>query len=525
VSGDRVSLSVNDEPSSTFVIPLQAGAEPRIIYVRLSSTSTRLAHFEVLSGPDLRREGSRLDHLGALYLTIIGVFLLWGLVQLGYKPNILLLTFVVYQAATLLFSLGMLGYARLYLSDILSPEWIDHTTSVPAVAATGAVMFFCIQLLREISDRPWYSTAEKMVVIVYATFLSVMLLGLKRPILQLNMIIILVVPIVFLVLSWVAQPARGVIAKLSEPPEARLPKPVVIVFFAVSCFFTLMTALPALGLLPGVEISLYIVLFYALTSGSLMVSVLYYRGIIILRRQTALAAEAGEQRLRAEQERKNRLERERLLAMLGHELKTPLATMRMLLMDREIPGKAAERLQSSVTDMAHVVERTVQTSQVEDDAIEVRISGCDLQYLVAEVLKTLPGGEKITFVREDNVAPLRTQTDGFLVQVILRNLLDNGLKYSAADSPILVMINPVNEGNRWSISVSNRPGHAGWPDRTRVFDKYYRSPTASHRSGSGLGLYMIQGIAKTLGGRIVYEPDATWVRFRLEFPYIPEVGS
>ena len=518
-TGDRVPLTKSSEPATAFVLRLSAGPAARDIFIRLASTSTRLAHFEVLTATELRRDTSRLDHLGAIYLTIIGVFLLWGVVQLFSRPNVLLVTFVVFQACTFVFSLGMLGYVRFYLSEHLSSAWIDFSTSLPAVAATGAVMFFCVQLLKEISDYPWYRRVEQLILISYAGLMALMLIGVVRPILAINMAMVLIVPITVLILSLLVR--RSVVRPQgSDPPQAQLPGFVVVGFFAISCLFTLMTALPALGLLPGAEISLYIVLFYALTSGVLMVSVLYYRGLILLRRQTALASEAGNQRLRAEQERKSRLERERLLAMLGHELKTPLATMRMLLMDREIPEKTAQRIQSSVTDMAHVVERTVQTSQVEDGAIEVHMANCEVVTLVGDLLKTMPGHGRLELVHAEG-ATLGTRTDPYLLQVILRNLLDNALKYSAADAPVRIVIDSVNAANKWNITVSNRPGHAGWPDRQKVFEKYYRSPTASHRSGSGLGLYMIQGLARTLRGRLVYEPDAQWVRFRLEVTHSP----
>jgi hypothetical protein len=101
-TGDRVPLTKSSEPATAFVLRLSAGPAARDIFIRLASTSTRLAHFEVLTATELRRDTSRLDHLGAIYLTIIGVFLLWGVVQLFSRPNVLLVTFVVFQACTYL---------------------------------------------------------------------------------------------------------------------------------------------------------------------------------------------------------------------------------------------------------------------------------------------------------------------------------------------------------------------------------------------------------------------------------------
>ncbi|MFM1881287.1 MAG: hypothetical protein RLZZ344_1521 [Pseudomonadota bacterium] len=522
VVGDRHPFDTHSEPATAFVVRLSAGSQARDIYIRLVSTSTRLAHFEALTGPQLRRETTRLDQLTALYLTIVGVFLVWGIVQVLTRPNILLVTFVVFQAGTIFFSLGMLGYARFYLSEYLSITWIDFFTSLPAVTATGAVMFFCVQLLKEISYYPWYQKLEKGILLVYTGLLGAMFFGGVRAVLTINMMLVLIAPISLLLFSLII-PRANTLLHTRQSTEARLPRFVVVGFFAFSCLFTLMTALPALGILQGAEISLYIVLFYSVTSGCLMVSVLYYRGLILLRRQTALAAEAGNQKLRAEQEYKSRLERERLLAMLGHELKTPLATVRMLLMDREIPERTAQKIQSSITDMAQVVERTVQTSQVEDGAIEVRHADCDVIALVADLVKGLAGRDRIEIAHAEGLI-VKTRTDPYLVQVILRNLLDNGLKYGDPNAPVRLTIEAVNTMNCWSITVANRPGHAGWPERQKVFEKYYRSPTASHRSGSGLGLYMIQGLARAMEGRLLYEPDAQWVRFRLEMVHIPVKG-
>lgn len=68
------------------------------------------------------------------------------------------------------------------------------------------------------------------------------------------------------------------------------------------------------------------------------------------------------------------------------------------------------------------------------------------------------------------------------------------------------------------IRVTNEPGEAGWPDPDRVFRKYYRSPGARRGSGSGLGLYLVAGLARMLGGAAEYRPTSAQVQFVVWLP-------
>ena len=52
-----------------------------------------------------------------------------------------------------------------------------------------------------------------------------------------------------------------------------------------------------------------------------------------------------------------------------------------------------------------------------------------------------------------------------------------------------------------------------------MFKKYYRSPLASYKTGSGLGLYIVQELARLLGANVVYVSDTELIRFRIEHPH------
>lgn len=69
-----------------------------------------------------------------------------------------------------------------------------------------------------------------------------------------------------------------------------------------------------------------------------------------------------------------------------------------------------------------------------------------------------------------------------------------------------------------AITVANLVGEAGKPDGDKVFDKYYRSPLARGKIGSGLGLYLVKHWVDQLNGRVHYDTSTesdgqTWIRF------------
>jgi signal transduction histidine kinase len=128
----------------------------------------------------------------------------------------------------------------------------------------------------------------------------------------------------------VALASRGGIGGVerAESPSARW---FGLAYFLISMLLTMAAALPGLGLVEGSEITLHIIMLHGVATGFLMLAMLLYRIFRLLQQRELLAAEAAFGRRRVQQEQAFRHDRERLLAMLAHELKTPLSTIRMLL--------------------------------------------------------------------------------------------------------------------------------------------------------------------------------------------------
>jgi len=98
----------------------------------------------------------------------------------------------------------------------------------------------------------------------------------------------------------------------------------------------------------------------------------------------------------------------------------------------------------------------------------------------------------------------RVFIDGDLVQLALRQLIDNALKYSMRGTPI--QISSRLAGHDFLISVHNQGEPLSEPERNRIFDKFYRGQNVrNHVSGTGMGLPVAREILLAHGGNIVLE--------------------
>jgi K+-sensing histidine kinase KdpD len=109
---------------------------------------------------------------------------------------------------------------------------------------------------------------------------------------------------------------------------------------------------------------------------------------------------------------------------------------------------------------------------------------------------------------------LIVKVDPAISRIIVKNLLENALKYSPDFSVVHMGVHDIFTRDTCSFSVWNQPGRAGWPDPTAVFERYYRSEMAAHQKGCGLGLHLARGWARRLGGDLLFLPDDGRIRFQ-----------
>jgi PAS domain S-box-containing protein len=259
---------------------------------------------------------------------------------------------------------------------------------------------------------------------------------------------------------------------------------------------------------------------------------------------SGIARDITEQK-RAEAELERLLERERaqnaelrtldtmkdeFIALVSHELRTPLTSIRGYLelvtdggageLSEEqqhflgVVARNAERLQSLVGDLLFV-------AQIEAGRLQLESGPVELEQIAAEAVETGrpvadQKGIELTLLAEP--VPTLEGDRGRLGQ-LLDNFVSNALKFTPEGGSVEVRLR--EEENRAVLEVSDTGMGIPEAEQERLFERFFRSSTATAQAiqGTGLGLAISKAIAEAHGGRITFtsvENDGT--TFRIEFP-------
>lgn len=490
-----------------FLLPIARGEVPRDIWLRMESASTRQISVQAFNPDDLNRMTQNQQLIYALYVGVIFIFMVWGVVQWLFSREQVIGAFGLKQAAALMYAFCALGYARVFWPDAWPAAGLNQMTTVFSILAVSMAVLFHVVLIREFDPPPrlrqllgllWFLLPIKLL-LVAAGYVSLAL--------SINMTEVLVTPLFFLCGALFARAWSVGLAA----PQPLLARWVVVGFYVFLILILALASLPGLGLAKGGEVSLYVVQAHGLATAFLILLMLQYRAQVrqALQRDTALDLERMQ--LQAQQELLIRQEQDNLLAMLAHELKTPLATMQMRL-DPKAHGSHEIRL--AIREMDAVIERCLQTARFGDHRLEAHFEQVDLVSLMQLVVSiTLKPGR----VQVSAPEVCLVQTDPQLLHIVLSNLLENAFKYAPPGSAVGLSLRTVRGQDgvdgQACITVRNLPGAAGWPEANQVFAKYYRSPNARRQTGSGLGLFLANKLVHVMGGRIAYEPDDKFINF------------
>jgi len=100
--------------------------------------------------------------------------------------------------------------------------------------------------------------------------------------------------------------------------------------------------------------------------------------------------------------------------------------------------------------------------------------------------------------------------DSHLLEVVLKNLIDNALKYALPGTPIRIggraEVRDAKPGFR--LFVANRVAAGTAPQADRMFVRFFRGANAHEFSGTGLGLYLVRRLVRMQNGDADYQADA-----------------
>ena len=201
------------------------------------------------------------------------------------------------------------------------------------------------------------------------------------------------------------------------------------------------------------------------------------------------------------------------VAAVSHEFRTPLTTVRqlseMLEMD-QIPNEDRRQqyyrvLAGESRRLQRLVETLLNFGKMEAGARQYRLEKLEVGELVGRAMREVSGeaNETANRVRVTGAEPrLHLLGDADALTLALRNLLDNGLKYSPASEDVEVTWS--NQDGRVAISVVDHGTGIPKDEQKMVFQKFVRGRSAIEASvkGTGLGLAMVRHILSAHGGEI-----------------------
>jgi signal transduction histidine kinase len=223
-----------------------------------------------------------------------------------------------------------------------------------------------------------------------------------------------------------------------------------------------------------------------------------------------------------EKERNTSIEKSHFLAMLAHELKSPLATIEFATeniqrsKNPQIIELSFSHIRKATQDMSIITQRCLQVDKLEQPNSTIIDTTFSLNSLIYESIK---GFEAASRLQIDITSPLTVTSDELLYQIVISNLVENALKYSPEKSVVNISVKKNTASAGILISVSNEIGKAGKPDAAKVFEKYYRHTNAQRFRGTGLGLWLVRGIVTQLGGNVNYIEHNNKVKFQVWLPH------
>jgi two-component system sensor histidine kinase KdpD len=218
-----------------------------------------------------------------------------------------------------------------------------------------------------------------------------------------------------------------------------------------------------------------------------------------------------------------------LIDAMAHEFKTPLTSIKAattaLLAD---PDRALESRTELVRiadeeaeHLTELIDNAVDVARLDTAEIHLELEPGNLAEIVNDVVASMRqriDDRPVTVLCEEPSSAIAV--DRNLIKLAIKQLLDNALKYSPADTPIAIRVYQGDGAVKMDVT-DHGPG-IPIQEQSRVFDRLYRSPSVQHHvTGSGLGLNIAHNIARAHQGELTVTSRPGETVFRLTIPMLP----
>jgi len=214
--------------------------------------------------------------------------------------------------------------------------------------------------------------------------------------------------------------------------------------------------------------------------------------------------------------------RRQLVAAASHDLRTPLASLRLLVEsidDGVATGETRDRylaeIRTHVAVLSGLIDDLFELSRIEAGDISWTMRQVELGDLIGDTVAAMRAPAEQRGVRIAAELPpgqVLAEANAEKVQRVLFNLIQNAIRHTPADGSVTVRAR--TESGGVEVEVSDEGEGIAPGDGERVFDAFYRGDAARGEDGAGLGLAISRAIVEAHGGRIWLEPGTPGTRIR-----------
>ncbi len=216
------------------------------------------------------------------------------------------------------------------------------------------------------------------------------------------------------------------------------------------------------------------------------------------------------------------LERERLLGIVGHDLRNPLQAILMsaslLLKLSALPEghlRALRRIQGSAERMSRLIADLLDFERGREGRLSLDRKPCRLDEIVAQAIEELEISHPTRAIRFQAQTAGAGSWDADRLTQVVSNLVGNAIQHGPPDAPIGVVLATRERGFALEVSNANRDGPVPADELPRLFEPFRRGKEST---GLGLGLHIVQQIAHAHGGTVSAQSNAERTTFCVELP-------
>ena len=507
-AGDRYAWGQDSYKSLNHNFTVDISTPVKTLWFRVQTTSALTLSIEAFRFDDIQYSDFIFEFYDAVFIGLNVCFLIWAAILFLTTKDRLNGLFFIVQLASLIWSGSMFGYYRFFFHDYFDPYIFDLANNILSTSMVFSGVMFHYGFFKQAGGRPRLMRVLALSILIYPAEYGLQYFGYNRESLFLNQIAALIaIQLIFII----------ALTSKDEISSINIPKKIIIYIYSILWLGVTLTVLPMLGLIKAGGMSFYIFIIHGVFNGVLMLIGLQWRSNLIVARQRQSEIDLAIAGRELDIHLSRIEEQNQFMAMLTHELRTPLTVLRITTSSDTLTSERRALANEAIEDIDSMIERCIRTTRLERDVESVSNAPTNLD----DELKTVQHrySQHHTIIIEGQIG-FPIITDRKLLGVILSNLVDNAIKYGSDSEPVsLIIASQQHEcRNGIVIIVENRPGSGGWPEKSRLFSKFYRGSHAHEVIGSGLGLYIVAGLARLLQGHVNYCPTPRHIRFALWLP-------